>query len=177
MPSEQRVLPPGKIGARVPSGGVGSLRAAAAATEPVKPKRSRKRLILVVAAVLVMLAGGVAYYVVLGPGAAPEAGTAVVAKPAPKPGAVLTVAPVSINLSDGHYLRLGLGLQLTTDVVKPPDPARALDVAIALFSGHTVAEVSDPTTRAALKTQLAGELSKAYDGEVMDVYLTNFVTQ
>ena len=175
MPTEQRVLPAGKIGPRVPSVGVGSIKAAAA--EPKAPKRSRKRLLLVVAAVLVLLLGGPAYYVLLGPGAAGKVSSAPVVTPAPKPGTVLTVAPISINLSDGHYLRLGLGLQLTADVVKPPDPAKALDAAIALFSGHTVAEISDPATRGALKTQLAAALAKAYDGEVMDVYLTNFVTQ
>ena len=175
MPNEQRVLSTGKIGAHNPSAGLGPVKAASA--EPDRPRRSRKRLFLVVGALLVLLLGGAAYYVLLGPGAAGKVSGGVVAKPAPKPGAVLTVAPVSINLSDGHYLRLGLALQLTTDVVKPPDPAKALDAAIALFSGHTVAEISDPTTRAAMKTQLATELSKVYDGEVMDVYLTNFVTQ
>ena len=58
-----------------------------------------------------------------------------------------------------------------------PDTAQALDLAIALFSGHTVAEVTDPATRDALKAQLVAELDKAYDGKVMDVYLTNYVTQ
>ena len=96
---------------------------------------------------------------------------------APVPGVVLKVDPVSVNLSDGHYLRLGLGLQLTKDVAEAPDPAKALDLAIALYSGHTVAEVSNPATRDALKAQLVTELSTAYEGEVMDVYLTNFVTQ
>jgi len=175
MPIEQRVISPGKIGARNPSGGVGSVKAEP--TEPEKGKRKpKKKLILVAGAVLVLLVGAAAYWFLLGPGKAASAGAAA-APPPPKPGVVLKVDPVSVNLSDGHYLRLGLGLQLTAAVATAPDPAKAVDLAIALYSGHTVAEVSDPATRDALKAQLVTELSTAYEGEVMGVYLTNFVTQ
>jgi flagellar FliL protein len=174
MPIEQRVIATGKIGARNPSGGVGSIKAVPA--EPEKGKRKpKKKLILILAAVLVVLVGAAAYWFLLGPGKASDGAAA--APPAPKPGVVLKVDPVSINLSGGHYLRLGLGLQLTADVATAPDPAKALDLAITLYSGHTLAEVSDPATRDALKAQLVTELSTAYEGEVMDVYLTNFVTQ
>jgi flagellar FliL protein len=50
-------------------------------------------------------------------------------------------------------------------------------VAITIFSGHTIAQVSDPATRDSLKAALKTALAKAYDGEVMDVYLTDYVTQ
>jgi flagellar FliL protein len=175
MPIEQRVISPQKIGARGAGPGLGAVKAGAAAAEPEKPKRSRKRLFIVLAAVLLVLVGGSGYYFFLGPGSGGSHVAA--APPAPKPGAVLTVAPKSHNLADGHYLRIGLGLQLTVDVAKAPDPAKALDLVIALFSGHTIAEVSTPATRDSLKAQLKTELAKAYDGEVMDVYLTTYVTQ
>jgi len=144
--------------------------------EPDQKKSKKKKFkkpskkVLIIALVALLAAAGAAYYFVLKP-----AGPVTVPKPVA--GKVLTVPAVSVNLVDGHYLRLGLGLQLTVDVAEAPDPAKALDLAIALFSGHTVAEVGDPTTREQLKVQLATELSKAYDGEVMDVYLTDFVTQ
>jgi flagellar FliL protein len=173
MPIEQRVISPQKIGARNGTGGLGAAKAAAP-PEPEKPKRSRKKLFVILAAVLVVLVGGAAYYFLLGPGGGPHKAAA---PPAPKPGAVLTVPSVSLNLADGHYLRLGLGLQLTADVATAPDPAKAIDVAITIFSGHTIAEVSDPATRDGLKAQLKTALAKAYDGEVMDVYLTDYVTQ
>jgi flagellar FliL protein len=89
---------------------------------------------------------------------------------------VLDIDPVSVNLAGGHYLRLGLALQLSSDA-KDPDPARALDLAIALYSGRSVDEVSTPATRDQLKAQLLGELQQAYGPEVMDVYLTDYVTQ
>ncbi|MGV8978425.1 MAG: flagellar basal body-associated FliL family protein [Cellulomonas sp.] len=175
MPIEQRVISTQKIGARNPSGGVGSIKAVLAEPEKAKRKPSKK-LILIAAAVLVLVVGAAAYWFLLGPGKAASGG-APAAPPAPQPGTVLKIDAVSVNLADGHYLRLGLGLQLTKEVAEAPDPAKALDLAIALYSGHTVAEVSDPATRDALKAQLVTELTTAYEGEVMDVYLTNFVTQ
>ncbi len=171
MPIEQRVISSQKIGAKNP----GSIGAApvkeAAATEPAAPKKSRKRLVLVLVAVLVVAAGAAYYLLGMGGGGSDV-------EPAPKPGAVLPVDAISLNLADGHYLRLGFGLQLTADVgEETPDPSKAVDLAIALFSGRTVAEVSDPATREQLKTQLLAELTDAYEGEVMDVYLTDYVTQ
>ncbi|SDC85021.1 flagellar FliL protein [Sanguibacter gelidistatuariae] len=166
MPIEQRVMnaPRKPIGARPGAAPV----AGAAETEEPKARKSKKRLV-VIAAVLVA-AGAAAYFFVL----APKSGET--AEPAPEPGAVLVVEAMSINLAEGHYLRLGLGLQLTTDALEV-DSAKARDEAIALFSGRTIAEISDPATREALKTELAAALTELYDGEVMGVYLTDYVTQ
>ena len=170
MPIEQRVVSGAKIGGNKIGGGSAPSTPAVEAKQPTK--KPRKRLLLVVGAV-VLVAGGAAAYFLLGKGGGEPA-----AEPAPVPGAVLTVEPVSLNLAEGHYLRLGLALQLTEEAgEEAPDTARALDLAIALFSGRTVAEVSDPATRDALTAELAHQLAEAYEGEVMDVYLTNYVTQ
>jgi flagellar protein FliL len=168
MPIEQRVVSGAKIGGNKIGGGAASSTPAA---EPGTPPR-KKRTLLVIVGVAVLVAGGAAY-LLLGRG-----GGEPVAEPEPVPGAVLTVDPVSLNLADGHYLRLGMALQLTEAVgEEAPDTARALDLAIALFSGRTVAEVSDPATRDALTAELAHQLEETYEGEVIDVYLTNYVTQ
>ena len=140
-------------------------------------KHGRKGLVIVLASVIVVVlaAAGVAVWMLNGKGGDGEA--------APKPtptlvaGEVLDVDAVSVNLADGHYLRLGLALQLSTEVAEQPDPARALDLAIALYSGRSVDEVSAPAARDQLKGQLLGALQKAYGPEVMDVYLTDYVTQ
>jgi len=177
MTVEQRVIASSKR----PVGGIREGRAPMAAVEepPAKKKRRKLGKLVVILAVTVLLAAGAAAYLFLrGPAdgaASPSASPA--AEPAPEPGTVLTVESLSVNLAGGHYLRLGLGLQLTADVVEPPEPARALDLAIALFSGRTVEEVSDPGVREQLKAELAHQLSEAYEGEVMDVYLTDYVTQ
>lgn len=149
--------------------------------EPVEvPARSRgaKKAVLAVVGAVVALALAAAWFFLLGPGAGDEGATPTPEPtPQPVPGEVLTVGPVSVNLADRHYLRLGFGLQLTDAVAEPPDPARALDLAIALYSGRSVDEVTAPAAREQLKAQLLDELVEAYDGEVMDVYLTDYVTQ
>jgi flagellar FliL protein len=90
---------------------------------------------------------------------------------------VLAVDAVSVNLAGGHNQRLGLAIQLSTTVKESPNPSRALDLAIALYSGRSVDEVSAAATRDQLKGQLLQELRQAYGEGVMDVYLTDYVTQ
>lgn len=161
---------------------MGGIREGRGAPAPVtdaiaddKKQKKPKRLALIIAAVAVLALAGAAYFFLI----KPSGGGAATPAPVPPPiaGKVVPIDAVSVNLADGHYLRLGLGLQLTAAVSEAPDTSKALDLAIALFSGHTVAEVSDPVTRDALKAELVTELSDAYEGEVMDVYLTDYVTQ
>jgi len=171
--TEQRVISSSKRSV----GGIREGRGVPAVADTAAPDKKRKKpkkLVVIIAAVAVLALAGAAYFFLLRPGG----GDATPAPtPAPVPGKVVPIDAVSVNLADGHYLRLGLGLQLTAAVSEAPDPSRALDLAIALFSGHTVAEVSDPATRDALKAELVTELADAYEGEVMDVYLTDYVTQ
>lgn len=152
-----------------------------APTDEVPAKKSKKKLLIVIIVVVVLVAAGAGYWFVLKPGSAATDGAgasqSAPAEPEPKPGTVLAIDSISINLAGGHYLRLGLALQLTADVKEDPDTARALDLAIALFSQQPLEEVSDEAKREALKAQLLSELEKAYEGEVMDVYFTDFVTQ
>lgn len=171
MPIEQRVISGGKIGAKNAAQGPGLK---AAEEPPAKGGGKRVKLLVIGAVLLVVLGVGAAYLGgVFDKGAAAEPP----APPVPTPGEVLAVEPVSLNLAGGHYLRIGLGLQLTTDVQEAPDPSKAVDAAIKLFSGRTMDEVSDPATRDALTAELAEQLVEVYEGEVMDVYLTNYVTQ
>lgn len=168
--TEQRVI-------SSPKRSVGGIREATSGdgSGEAEGKKKPKKLVLIVAAVAVLAIAGAAYLFLLKPKG--EAGPA--AEPAPVAGEVVVIDAVSVNLADGHYLRLGLGLQFIEGAGGHGslDTSQALDLAIALFSGHTVAEVSDPATRDALKAELVTELSHAYHGDVMDVYLTDFVTQ
>jgi len=172
MPTEQRVIASKpKIGAK-PSG------SAEAEVAEAPAKGGKKKLMMIVIGVVVVLAAGAAYWFLLGPGKAPADGAEVVVEePEPEKGAVLAIEAVSINLAGGHYLRLGLGLQLTAEIEEEPDSARALDLAIALYSGRTVEEVAGAEGREALKSELLHQLDEAYEGEVMDVYLMDYVTQ
>ncbi|WP_183098678.1 flagellar basal body-associated FliL family protein [Nocardioides pelophilus] len=136
------------------------------------PKKSRKKLIIIIAVVL-LLGGGGGYWFVLKPKGAEDG--------PPEPGTVVPLDHVQINLAEGHYLRLGLSLQLTADAGGEGhgefDGSKALDAAIDVFSGRSVAEVAKEGQRAKLKLELVHLLEERYHGDVMDVYFTEFVTE
>ena len=135
-------------------------------------KGGKKKLLIIVAAVLVVAAA--AWFFLLRPAPA-EAD----AEPELVAGEVLPLEAISINLADGHYLKLGLALQLVegAGAHTPIEGSKAQDAAIALFSGRDMAEVGDATQREELKAQLEHTLEEAYHHEVMDVYYTQYVMQ
>ena len=130
-------------------------------------KGGKKKLLIIVAAVLVV--AGAAYWFVLKPSGGAEEG--------PKPGLIVALEPTQINLASGHYLKLGIALQLVEGASEEVDGSKALDATIDLFSGQDVADISKEETRKALKRKLGSELEERYDGEVLGVYFTEFVTQ
>ncbi|HET6561866.1 MAG TPA: flagellar basal body-associated FliL family protein [Marmoricola sp.] len=138
--------------------------AAGKAEEPEKKGGGKKKLILILVAVLAI--GGAAYWFVLKP--KPE--------PKPEPGEVVSLEPIQINLEGGHYLKIGVALQLTT-TAHEADGSKALDATIELFTGKSMDELTRKESRAKLKNELAKELEHAYHGDVMGVFFTNFVTQ
>ena len=127
-------------------------------------KGGKKKLIIIFVALLVV--AGATYWFFLKP-AGPT--------PPPEPGEIVTMDATQINLAGGHYLRLGIALQLTT-TAHEADGSKALDAAIELFSGKKLAQI-EGERRVALKEKLVEELVHLYHGEVMDVYFTEFVTQ
>ena len=136
------------------------------APEETKGGRSRIMIIGIALVVLVLAAG--AYFVVF-------AGDAD-AKPEPVAGEVLPLEPIQINLAGGHYLRLGMALQLTEEAYEA-DGSKALDAAIDQLSGMPMEELTQPAGRRAEKKALMKKLDKVYHQEVMDVYFTEFVMQ
>ena len=175
MPIEQRVISPkGKTSGSGKSGGKAS-EAQGGDDESVAGKSKLRKLLLPVAMILVgLLIAGAAYFLFLKPK------PPVVEEP-PQPGEVLVIERLSINLADGHYLRLGFSMQMTDDAGGghggEVDLSRAQDAAIGLFSGRSIDEVASPEGREALKAQLAADLAVIYHDTVMDVYLTDYVTQ
>ena len=144
-------------------------KSAEGSTEGTAPaKKSKKKLMIIAVAALVLLGGG---YKVLG-GKKKDA-----APPPPKPGAVLTLDPITINLAGGHYLKLGLALQATKTAKEDLDGSKALDLAITEFSNRSVAELSSTKARTAAKADLLKKVIKAYEKDVMDIYFTEFVMQ
>ncbi len=184
---EARIVAPGKpkIGARPPAGGAPTPEPPAGGDDG--GKGGKKRLMSIVIGVLVVVIALGAYWFLMGPGAAgEEAATDATEEEAAadaheevESGGVQVVESISINLDQGHYLRLGLGLEVSAEAVAHGEigEAIALDAAIALFSGRSQDELSDPEIREELKHELAETLYEAYHGEVIGVYYTDFVTQ
>lgn len=129
-------------------------------------KGSKKKLVMI--AVVLLVVAGAGYWFFLKPAAA---------EPPPEPGEVLVLDPIQINLAGGHYLKLGLGLQLTKNVHEEPDGSKALDAAIKLYSGKPLSEVNGAEGREHLKKELVEMVEERYEHDVMGVYLRDYVTQ
>lgn len=111
-----------------------------------EPRNGKKKVVAIVALLAVAAA---AYFLVLKP--KPEG------DPEPVAGEVVTLEPIQLNLAAGSYLRIAIALQLTAEP-EEADGSRALDATIEMFSGRTVAEVSDLKQRKKLKEELVAEL-------------------
>jgi flagellar FliL protein len=127
----------------------------------------RKKILVVL--LVLALAGAAAWWFLLRPASAEEA--------APHPGEVVPLEAIQVNLTDGHYLRIGIALQATDEVEEELDGSKALDATIELFTGEDMEKLTHKPYRRELKEQLEHKLEEAYEGEVMRVYFTDFVTQ
>ena len=142
-------------------------------------KGGRKKKLLIGAVALVVLGGG---YTVAGPKGADAA--AEEAEPAePLPGEVVVLEPITLNLADGRFLKIGLAMQLVEGVVPPAEDAvagyaaPALDDAISYLGSKTYAELVAPGGRDAAKDELSVRIAEQYPDEVLSVYFTELVMQ
>jgi flagellar protein FliL len=135
-------------------------------TEAVS-KRRPVRLIAFIVVLVIAAAGG--WFLVLAPSKDPNA--------APKPGVVQAIDSQQINLSDGHYLRVGIALQLTKDGGEEVEAPKAQDATIDVFSGLSMADLASSANREKYKNQLLVLLKSLYEGKVMGLYFNEFVTQ
>jgi flagellar FliL protein len=133
------------------------------------PKKGKTKLIIIVLAVL-LLGGGAAGYFLFGKKDTAEAAT-------PEPGPVVSLEAITINLADGHFLKVSIALQATADAHEEPNGSKALDLLISQFSNKSVAELSSNDAREEQKKELVEKVKKAYEEEVYDVYFTEFVMQ
>ena len=140
------------------------------------PKKSKKMLMIIVIALVVLGGGGAGAFFML-------KGDKAEAKPEPKKGIVTAIEnDLTINLADGHYLKLGFALQETEEAgAEAVDTREAINLAIDPYTGKSVAELSTEKGREAAKAELLEKIKKAYEEEgkemIMDIYYTAFVTQ
>ena len=108
-------------------------------TTEAAPKKGKKPLFKILGAVLLLLGGAAGGYFAFGMKDKPE--------PPPEPGVVVKLEPITVNLADGHFLKVGIALQATVDAAEEPDGAKALDLVISEFSNKEVAELSSNGAR------------------------------
>jgi flagellar FliL protein len=139
------------------------------------PKKSKKKLIIIVLAAVLLIGGGLGGYLMF------FKSSKAAAKPAPVAGVVAPLDATTINLADGHYLKLKMSLQATNKVAEAPDGSKALDIAINLYSNQSSTSLLTKEGRDKSKEQLKAQVVKAYtvkdEEEIMDVYFTTFVIQ
>jgi flagellar protein FliL len=169
----------------------------AAAEEP--KKKGKKGLII--PAVVLVIGLGVGGFFFLAPGKkadkAAADGTTTTTTIALGP--IVQLDPITLNLSDGHVLKVGMALQL---VAKPKEKelatavaaaasashgsssggsplegqeSKALDEAIHTLGDSTFKELSAPGGRAHAKAELSEKIKEIYEGDIVDVYFTTFV--
>lgn len=104
-----------------------------------------------------------------------------------EPGPVVVLEPITLNVPNGHYLKVGMALQMSFDygvesaATASEDPkvdhAAALDAAIDVFGGSSYESLVTPDGRDAAKAKLLEALAKPYGGDLEGVYFTEFVLQ
>jgi flagellar FliL protein len=149
--------------------------AAAGAATAEGGGKSKKKLLLVVLPLVLALVGGAVWFFLLRGSGEPAA------KEKPKPGAVVALDSVNINLADGHYLKLKLALQASADVAEAPDGSKAQGIAGDQLTGMDMAVLQTAKGRQHAQDKLTAAIVKAYTEEhtesVIDVYYPEFVSQ
>jgi flagellar basal body-associated protein FliL len=88
---------------------------------------------------------------------------------------------MSINLADGHYLKVTVSLALCPDVVLAEGAefvsAPAKDIIVSTLSGNSMTVLAEPEGREHAKELLTELVSKAYPDEVYEIYFVEFVMQ
>ena len=94
--------------------------------------------------------------------------------------------PMTLNLADGRFLKIQLGLGLRADDETSEEAedadlrarwAKAVDRTIGVLGGMTYADLTTADGRAGAKDLLERELSGLYDGQIAEVYFLEFIMQ
>lgn len=137
--------------------------------ETAAPKEGGRGKVKILAMLVVVIVMALAYFFVLAPGEEPKSEE-------PVKGEVVSLEPIQLNLAEGHFLKIGVALQLSEDAHEI-DGAQALDSIIRIYSGNRIEDVLTVEDRDKLREVLEADLDEAYHGEVIGVYYTDFVAQ
>lgn len=164
------------------------------------PKKKSKIGMMIPVLVLVLGLGGAGFFFM---GGKKDAGAAAPTTTTTAPGPIIRLEPITMNLTDGHVLKVGLALEL---LAKPKEKelqtvvaaahggggghggggdtsgspmlgleSKALDIAIHHLGNKSFTELSAVDGKAHAKDELQKEIEHAYHGDVVNVYFTTFV--
>ena len=97
-------------------------------------------------------------------------------------GEIVSVEPMSINLSDGHYLKVGVAIELAEgepakEFEKKGKPNKIRDAVIMIASTRSMAELGTPEGKQEFRDALHEKAERLYGESYHGLYLTEFVMQ
>ena len=139
--------------------------------EATETSGGKRKTIIIVAIPVLLLLAGAGWFFFLKPdkSGAPEA------LPEPKPGVVVKLDPITVNLAGAHFLKFGMALQPIASVAEL-DGSKALDLAIGEFSQMTMDELSTSEGRDKAKEDLIARIKLTYLPEGTDLAVVTDTT-
>ncbi len=95
----------------------------------------------------------------------------------PVAGAVVAMDDTTLNLADGHFLKIKVALQAVKGAPATIDTSKAQDLLISEFTDQPMAALSTEAGRDKLKKDLLAKIEAAYPKQIMALYFTEFVMQ
>ncbi|MDQ2678150.1 MAG: flagellar basal body-associated FliL family protein [Actinomycetota bacterium] len=98
------------------------------------------------------------------------------------PGEIVQLEPMTLNLTDGRYLRLGLAVELVDGVpgsewVEHGGSSRYMDLIIDRVGERSGEEIVGPGGREELKELLRDGGAELFAEEFSEIYVTEFIVQ
>lgn len=137
---------------------------------------------------LVLAAGVAAGGYFMGGGNSTSAADPTVVTAPPEAGEMVQLDPMTLNLAEGRFLRVGVAFRMTEDFeseegddgafrFSPQDQGRLRDQLIAMFSGRDGSQLVTSDQLDATKDELLERANALFNGQAIEVYLTDFVMQ
>jgi flagellar FliL protein len=151
-------------------------------------KGGKGKLVLV----LMLLLGAAAGYTLKGGGGGAEAAGGPTTTAPPEPGVMVSIEPLSLNLADGHYLKVGIAVQLVDGAVEGGGHGEGAEVSEAWLAEHGpmvrdlviselggahVAEFASADAREVVRHSLLEKANERLEETVYAVYFTEFIMQ
>lgn len=142
-----------------------------------KKKGGKGKIIMIVAGLLVVGVGAKMTVLKPAPEAGAEATTTTIGG-----GELVAIEPMSVNLADGHYLKIGVAIELVEgteakEFEKAGEPNKVKDLIITLAGATTMAELATPEGKEHFRAELDEGSHELYEEEYHGVYLSEFVMQ